>query len=318
MQSLLLCPVNNSAVGIDYLQGIISNINTYVIPSVSFACLLLNVSILLILKYSLKKRFYKYILCLNVTENLISLTGVLYAKSFSHAYKDVYFRSSEDLMITFYFSIASRAFQLAKVFGIIFLNQNRLNFLLGNNNLFIYIKVKFLILAFISLSLLLYFPTFFATPVEYKTNGELFYYLNLKLHSRTFIIVYTLFLIFIEFIIPNIYLIYLAIKLRRKFLLSLKKFKGKSFKKKDINYTRLTLSFTVICLINRFQDAVVTIFFRMTIMYDVSFCTGLGTWTNVIKSFSNLFIFTSLVSTSVIMFCIDRHLRRRTRRWFII
>lgn len=318
MQSLLFCPVNNSAVGLDYLQGIISNVNTYVIPSVSFACLLLNVSILLILKYSLKKRFYKYILCLNITENLISLTGVFYAKSYTHAYKDVYFKSSEDLMITFYFSIASRAFQLAHVFGIIFLNQNRLNALLGNQNLFINIKAKFLIAAFISFSLLLYAPTFLATPVEYKTNGELFYYLNLKPYSKTLMIVYTIILIFIEFIITNSYLIYLTVKLRRKFLSSLKKFKGTTFKRKDINYTRLTLNFTIICLTNRFQDAVVTLFFRMTIIYDVSFCTVLGTWTNMIKAFSNLFVFTSLVSTSVIMFCIDRHLRRRIRRWFII
>lgn len=220
-------------------------------------------------------------------------------------------------MITFYFSVASRAFQLANVFGIIFLNENRLNVLLRNNSVCINLKVKFLIAAFVSFSCLLYAPTLLAKPTEYTSNiGEVLYYLNLKPYSKVLMIIYSIFLIFFEFIIPNCFIIYLTVNLRRKFYLSLKKFKGNTLKNKDIRYTRLTLNFTIVCLINRFQDAVITMLFRTTIIYDVSFCSVLGTWTNVIKSFSNLLIFTSLAITSLILFRTDRHFRRKIKRFF--
>ena len=122
---------------------------------------------------------------------------------------------------------------------------------------------------------------------------------------------YYIILIFFEFIIPNTFLLYLMFKLKRKFKFYLKKFSRNKFRKKDINYTRLTINFSNICLINRFQDSFVTVFFRITLINYVSICTLFGTMTVLVRAFSNLFIYTSLISTSIIMFSIDKNLKKK-------
>ncbi len=308
MDKVILCSVNSSEFGIYFLQEIISNVNTYVIPGVSFICLVLNITNLIILKCSFKKRFYQYVFCLNITENFISLLGVFYIKKFS-PYKDVYDRNYETLLASYYIALASRVLQLVNVFCIIFLNLNRLQALSSTKeSLFNDIKAKFIMAAFMLISLLLYGPAIYVVPMEYIINDEVVFYLKPTSLLLTF---YYIILIFFEFIIPNTFLLYLMFKLKRKFKFYLKKFSRNKFRKKDINYTRLTINFSNICLINRFQDSFVTVFFRITLINYVSICTLFGTMTVLVRAFSNLFIYTSLISTSIIMFSIDKNLKKK-------
>ncbi len=182
------------------------------------------------------------------------------------------------------------------------------------------ISIKYLMPGIIVFSTLLFVPTYFSMELEYNSTYELYVVVFNNIGKSKIMISFSLFVVLIELVIPLILTTILntmnvtEYRNRIKEKMTLNASFHKNLSKKEIKFTRITMSITFIYILSHTCDLAGAISYRLVIGWNLNPLEELNSIIIFFRTFTMFILFFQHSYNSIIYLIFDKNIKTEFKK----